>query len=122
MFRLKNNATASYAKRFKEAHRHLPQAEHRAQEAAFTHLHGVASDAVRSVGGDPSPLSLQWKNGSAHIQIDKGEAGDKLFDEEFGRPDIEQGMPHPVIRTAVNNARPQARGIYKDVLRRELGI
>ena len=122
MFRFTNTATAPFLARVKQAHGRLPQAEHKAQLAGISHLHTMASDAVASTGNDPSPLAVTWHEGQAHIVIEHGLAGDKMFDEEFGHPEIEEGMPHPVIRTAMNDARPQARAIYMETLRSEMGV
>jgi len=120
MFRVRSRGLPSYRAHLEEVKRRLPEAHREALAAGADHLHDRAAGAAADVGWEPgAALSWGWHHNEPHLMVAQTKEGDALFDHEFG---TETTPPHPVIRTAVHEAMPEARRIYTETLSRQAGL
>lgn len=120
MFRITDNVITPKRALFEDALKRLPQAHHTAQGDAAEHLHRHVSEAVEANGHDPDAVGIGWRDdGTAYVGINHSDAGDRLFDDEFGTEDV---GPHSTIRSTVARKQHESDQVYQDSLRRELGI
>jgi hypothetical protein len=73
--------------------------------------------AAEDAGIDSGPLVVARHKTKLYVGIEHGEAGNKLADIEFGRP---ESAPNPVLRRAATEAHPEASRRYQETLRREM--
>lgn len=119
MFKIRDRAITPRKALFENALKRLPAAHLAAQEAGVSHLHQQMTSAAEDAGINSGPLVVARHKTHLYVGIEYGEAGDRLADVEFGRP---ESAPNPVLRTAATQAHPEASRRYQKTLRREMGF
>lgn len=121
MFRFTDNAITPRRAAFEQLRSRLPAAHEIAQEEAINYLHQHATAAVREAELDPAAVVITPREGSSSpwIGIAHGAAGDSLAAYEFGSPGR---APQAVIRNTLAREKGNAQALYREALRREVGL
>jgi hypothetical protein len=115
VFELRDNAIAPHYARLSAVLKNLDAAHQHSSALGMQHLHQQITAAAQAAGLDHSTIVAT----PIHVGIAAGPAGDKLADVEFGNLET---VPRPILRNAARRAHPAAEEIYRQSMRRILGI
>lgn len=115
MFRLRDDAFAPRRPLVQSAIKRLPQAHRTALDAGHSHVHQQVVATAREAGLHADSIVVTPHG----VDIDDSDAGDALFNHEFGTP---ESAPNPVLRQTAHRATPEASAIYNETVRREMGL
>jgi hypothetical protein len=119
VFKMNASVLTAHKARLQGMQKALPQAHRQASSIAAHHVLREVTGAATEAGWEPEgSIGLSWRQGQAHITVARSEAGNRVFDNEFGRSDK---APNPVLRTTIRKAHDSANALYGHHLLRGIG-